>query len=147
MSKKYRMQLAEEERRVIYQIERLEQRIEADKRRGDITSFTECRENDLKGMRKQLARVRTELRMYAEADQRAFAERVKHLEDMLPEKPARPPDPVKGEPETLDPWFVYYHQMKAAGFKYTLVDLAQEVGYSPGYVKQLHARWKTSNQI
>lgn len=55
--------------------------------------------------------------------------------------------PQKPPPEaTLILWFDYYSQMKTAGFKYTLDDLANDSGYSPSHIRHEHPNYKRSKE-
>ena len=57
-----------------------------------------------------------------------------------PERPDKPTDN-----DDRDAWFRYYQEMNDNGFKCTLPDIAQEIGLSPQYVKDLHAQWRAEN--
>jgi len=49
---------------------------------------------------------------------------------------AKPSPPTKPTGRSWDEWFDYYYQMQEAGLKYTLRDLARDMGYNNGYVRQ-----------
>lgn len=53
-----------------------------------------------------------------------------------PDKPAMP----EGD-SSLDPWFDWLHSMRASGLKCTLKELAREIGYSHGRIRELHSRY------
>jgi hypothetical protein len=57
------------------------------------------------------------------------------------EKPQKPGQKISDGGD-WDDWFNYYHDINARGYKYTLKDLAKEVEYSYGYVKQKHSEYK-----
>jgi len=59
-------------------------------------------------------------------------------------KPERPTKP-KGE-AGWDEWFAYYDAMQAAGFKYTLADVAGDTKYSSGYVRQKKAEYDAEHK-
>jgi hypothetical protein len=40
--------------------------------------------------------------------------------------------------ENYDEWFAYLHECKAARIKYGLEDLANDIGLTYGYARQLH---------
>ena len=61
----------------------------------------------------------------------------------IPPKPEPPAKPEKGA--SLDAWFDYYHAMKNIGYQYTLRDVAKEVGYSYGYIRQQHANYSAEH--
>ena len=62
------------------------------------------------------------------------------IDKTYPSKPEKPEKPAKDAPR--DQWFDYYHQMKGIGFKYTLNDLASDLGLSHGHVRDLHILYK-----
>jgi len=47
---------------------------------------------------------------------------------------SRVPKPQRGE--ELDRWFEYYYKKQLMGLKITLAEIAEEAGYSEGYVRQ-----------
>jgi len=59
-----------------------------------------------------------------------------------PEKPAKPERGAR-----LDPWFDWYHEMQANGFKVTLEEIANEVGLSCEYVRRLHMIYKNERKF
>jgi hypothetical protein len=46
----------------------------------------------------------------------------------------------------LDNWFDYYHNMQKAGKKYTLKQLAKEVGYAHSTIRYRHREYKIRKQ-
>ncbi|MBK5279822.1 MAG: hypothetical protein JJE09_13265 [Bacteroidia bacterium] len=57
-----------------------------------------------------------------------------------PEKPKKPEMPEKRS--GLDNWYRYYHACKGGGWNITLENIAQESGYTPGYIRNNHAAYK-----
>ena len=55
-------------------------------------------------------------------------------------KPNKPAKPKCGS--HLNLWFDYYHEMHAAGFKYTFYDIAAETSYNAGHLANLHGNYK-----
>ena len=55
-------------------------------------------------------------------------------------KPKKPQKPKPGSP--LNDWFDYYHNMHAAGYKYTFNDIARETSYDAGYIANMHGNYK-----
>lgn len=63
-------------------------------------------------------------------------------------RPSPPPKPNKlDDGGTLDDWFDWYHDMKGAGFRCTLRDIAKETGYSYGHVKNKHMNYTAEHDI
>ena len=61
---------------------------------------------------------------------------------------AKPEKPTKPNPGSkLDIWFDWYHAMHANDFRCTLADIAKEVTYNAGYVRQLHARYAEERSL
>ena len=59
----------------------------------------------------------------------------------------QPEKPIK--PKREDDWdmrFAYYYAMNNAGYKYTLRDLADDTGYSHGYVRQKKAEYDAEHK-
>lgn len=64
-----------------------------------------------------------------------------------PKKPQKPSSLPKENPNAWEGWFEWYDNMKKAGYKCTLKDIAKEINYSEGYVKLLHARYKKEKNL
>jgi len=147
---RYRQQLEEERRLRAYRIEDLDRNIKWRQdeihRGAGSAPLLEWEQQQLRDLLQEQERTKTELDMILRAELQETTQRLAELEAMIL-KPPRPPRPTKGNPATLAPWFEYYHALDAGGFKYTLGNLAADTGYYPGYIKQLHAQWKRSNQI
>jgi hypothetical protein len=61
------------------------------------------------------------------------------------QKPVKPQKPPKGS--TLDIWFDYYHDCEKAGIRYTLKQVAEEVDFSPQYIRRLHILYKAERDM
>ncbi len=53
---------------------------------------------------------------------------------VAPAKPAEPPTS-----SSLEDWLAWYHNMKKAGFKVSLEDIAARTKLSPGHIRNVHA--------
>lgn len=58
---------------------------------------------------------------------------------------ARLPEPAKDS--HFDAWFEWREAKLQAGYKVTLETIALKMGYSHGYVKQLHALWRAGRSL
>jgi hypothetical protein len=48
-------------------------------------------------------------------------------------------------PKTLDEWFAYADDRYTKGYKITLEDIAETTHHNPGYVRQIHAEYRTEH--
>jgi hypothetical protein len=55
--------------------------------------------------------------------------------------PHKPVDKPRDNPNAWNEWFNYYHEMQRTGHKITLEQIANDIYYSYGYVRQKHSRY------
>lgn len=88
------------------------------------------------------------LKMYGESNLSTWKSVENSLEEqgflirptaLLAAKPQKPPKPKSVSDRTA--WFIYYEQMNERGFKYTLKQLAADIGISEGHAKRLHGNF------
>jgi len=60
-------------------------------------------------------------------------------------KPEKPPKLESGS--DINTWFDWYHGMHEAGFHCTLAEIAEEIGYSPRYIRRLHANYEKEREF
>lgn len=80
-----------------------------------------------------------------EAELSKWAFKIKHTSLVVPEAPEKKIPIKPRDISNYDDWFDYYHACKKAKFKYTLNDLANDVGISSSHAKRLHALYKAEH--